>query len=379
MLPYIITFGISYSFCAVAEYNLRRNRKKRATLFLLFSVLVVSILAGCRDINIGSDTISYTTYFFDYVGLNFSDFRSYFHFYALSYEPGFVVFEFVLSQLFNDSHWLLFWAAMVIYGFTLKSLLKYKDQCSVSLVWILFLALTCTEAFNIIRQYMAMAVGMYGFTYAMEKKYKRFIAWTVLAMSFHYGALIYILIYFIYLYLQNRGTGIKPVVVVFATIFALLIFPKVTGLFNIGLISMKVSQYTNEDGFSFQINPFLIRLPFLIYILLRRRLFINGEREPNFHRFEHNHEGGFFLVLLIVELILSQARGINTILYRFTSFLVFFKFIAYSRIVCLQKGANRLAMQVVMWIYMAIIFVYWVAVLNSAHVYPYTSEILGIG
>lgn len=378
MLPYITTFGISYILCSMAEYSLHRNRKRRAALLFFLAVLVVSLLAGCRDISVGADTISYTTHFFDYIIESSADFSSCFLFFTQAYEPGFVVFEYIFSQIFNDSHWLLFWVAMIIYGFTLKSLLKYKNQCSVSFVWILFLTLTCTEAFNIIRQYMAMAIGMYGFTCAMEKKYKRFIVWIVLAMSFHYGALIYIFIYLIYLFMKNKGVGVKPVVIVLSTIFALLLLPEVTKLFNFGLISMKIAQYTTGGEYSFQANPFLIRLPYLVFILFWGRLFINGERGPNLHMFERKGEGEFFIMLLIIELIFSQARGINVALYRFTSFLVFFKLIAYSRIVYLQKGINRMVLQAITWIYMGIILVYWVAVLDSGRTYPYTSEILGI-
>lgn len=374
MLPYIITFGLSYIFCLIAEDNSHKYRPRSARLFFFLAVLVVSILAGCRDISVGPDTISYTTYFFDHIGTNFTDFKSCLLFYTQAYEPGFVIFEYVLSRIFSDSHWMLFWAAMIIYGFSLKSILKYKNQCSVSLVWILFLALTCTEVFNIIRQYMAMAIGMYGFTYAMERKYKRFIVLIIIAMSFHYGALIFIPIYFIYLYLKNKGI---PILIVVGAVMALIALPRLTGLSSMGFIGMKVERYISDEGFQFQINPFLVRLPFLIYILFQRRFFVNGEKEPYYQMFERKQEGEFFVLLLIIELIFSQARGINTILYRFTSFFVFFKFIAYSRIVCLQKGTNRMVMKTILWIYIGIIFVYWVAIVDSG-IYPYTSEILGI-
>jgi len=374
MLPYIITFGLSGIFCLIAEDNSHKYRPRTARLFFFLAVLVASILAGCRDISVGPDTISYTTYFFDHIGTNFTNFKSCFLFYTQTYEPGFVIFEYVLSRIFSDSHWMLFWAAMIIYGFSLKSILKYKNQCSVSLVWILFLALTCTEVFNIIRQYMAMAIGMYGFTYAMERKYKRFIVLIIIAMSFHYGALIFIPIYYIYLYLKNKGI---PILIVVGAVMALIALPRLTGLSSMGFIGMKVERYISDEGFQFQINPFLIRLPFLIYILFQRRLFVNGEKEPYYQIFERKHEGEFFVLLLIIELIFSQARGINTILYRFTSFFVFFKFIAYSRIVCLQKGTNRIVMKTILWIYIGIIFVYWVAIVNSG-IYPYTSELLWI-
>jgi hypothetical protein len=221
---------------------------------------------------------------------------------------------------------------------------------------------------------MAMAIGMYGFTYAMERKYKRFIVLIIIAMSFHYGALIFIPIYYIYLYLKNKGI---PILIVVGAVMALIALPRLTGLSSMGFIGMKVERYISDEGFQFQINPFLIRLPFLIYILFQRRLFVNGEKEPYYQIFERKHEGEFFVLLLIIELIFSQARGINTILYRFTSFFVFFKFIAYSRIVCLQKGTNRIVMKTILWIYIGIIFVYWVAIVNSG-IYPYTSELLWI-
>ena len=377
MIPYIITFGLSYMFCFVAEDSLHKYRYMEARIFFFFAVLVVAILAGCRDVSVGPDTISYTTYFFDYIRKSFYDFESLFLFYALAYEPGFIVFVYALSEIFNDSHWLLFWSAMIIYGFSLKTILKYKNQCSVSLVWILFLTLTCTEAFNIIRQYMAMAIGMYAFTYAMDRKYKMFFFWFFIAVSFHYGALIYIPIYLIYQYLNGKDIAVKALVVISVVLLFLILLPKMIGIGDFGLIGMKMGYYANDGDFLFQVNPFLTRLLFIILIMCWRRLFIDGEKQPYYYMFERNNEGEFFILLLVVELILSQARGINVVFYRFTSLLVLFKFIAYSRMVCLLSRNNKYIMQMIMLGYISITFVYWVVILNSG-IYPYTSKLLGI-
>ena len=381
MSPYLITFFSSFCLCWIGETNLKRYNKKWVSYpFIWASVLIVAILAGLRDYSIGSDTFSYTLYFIDY-GSRFSSLQKFMAFFGSVYEPGFNIMGYFVGLIFNhDGHWFLFWCAIVIYGFMMKAFWYYKDYCSVSLAWLFFLMLDCTQSLNIIRQYMAVAIASYAFCSALDGKYKKYVLLTIIAASFHYSAIFSFIILFIIWGLKKNNTfHYKMLTVILTTIITagFVVFIRVLESFG-GFIGAKIAMGLESKTFMFQLNPFLIRLPFLVIVLLNRRRLV----DPYDRRISEDNSttyGDALALLLIVELILSQLRGFSDAAYRLTSYLLVFKYVIYSHVIELPDyRANKIVKRILAISYMLVIFIYWVVIIKSAHIYPYTSEILGI-
>ena len=381
MGPYLITFLSSFTLCWIGEYNCRRYQKKWTYYpFIWASVLIVAILAGVRDYSIGSDTLAYGRWFIEF-GARFDSLKRFMKFFASSYEPGFNIFGYIVGRLFHhNGNWFLFWCAVIIYGFMMKAFWYYKEYCSVSLAWLFFLMLDCTQSLNIIRQYMAVAIAAYAFNFIFEGKYKSYIIITIIAASFHFSALFSFFIFLILYGLKRNNTFQYKLRVVLSTVIgiaAYVVLMRLLASFG-GFIGAKIATGSGTGTFSFQLNPFLIRLPFLIIVLINRQRLV----DPYDVRMIPDNNatyGDFFILALFVELVLSQLRGFSDTVYRLTSYFLVFKYVIYSRVIELPDfSANKIAKRVLAIVYMLIIFVYWVVIVKSANIYPYTSEILGI-
>ena len=381
MAVYLITFSISYLLCYLAERLIKKSSYVRYTKLLLFmSVLVVATMAGLRDNSVGIDTKAYTTYLIEY-GSRFHTLKDFFRFYSV-YEPGFKLFAYIIGVVFNhSSHWFLFWCAMLIYGFTMKAFYFYRNNCSISLAWVFFLLLNCSEALNITRNYIALAITAYAFTFAFKKDIKRFIIWTIVGMTFHVSAAVVFLFYYAYKGLHRFNNWWYKTLVVIGTVLGELLYEYIFRFLSaFTFIGAKTGQFLGAGGFSIQLNPLLIRLPFILIAILHKRSFcqihlIDDRGECN----KHDVFGEFCYLLLFVELILSQLRGINETLYRLVTYVAVLKYVSYSIGVDLSKfRVNRYIKRAFAYVYVVIVFCYWVVKLNSGLILPYTSNILGI-
>jgi len=392
MAIYLGTFFISFLLCWCGEKIIKRTPNKGLGIILLvLSVLLVSILAGLRDKTIGSDTFAYTTYFAEWVK-RFHSFRDFMKFYSTAYEPGFNIFGFIITKIFNyNYHWFLFCCALVIYGFVMRTFYYYSSICSLSMAWMFFLMLNCTEALNITRQYMAMAIAIYAFIYAYENKNGRFFLWTLIAMSFHVSAVINFFIFYVYKRIKRNNTRRFRITIVIALVAALLLTTvifRILALFP--FIASKI-EGMSSTGFSLQLNPLLIRLPFLILLLVDRVRFddMRGESgEVNAACYTPLKGtiipdaplGEFFIFMVVMEMIIAQFRMVSDTLYRLVTFFMAVRYVSYSRVVNVSPLiGNRTILKIFTYIFMIVIFVYWTVILKSANIYPYTSEILGIG
>lgn len=392
MAIYLGTFFLSFLLCWCGEKIIKHHPNKGiGKMLLVLSVLLVSILAGLRDKIIGSDTFAYTTYFAEWAR-RFHSFRDFMKFYSTAYEPGFNLFGFIITKIFNyNYHWFLFCCALVIYGFIMRTFYYYSSICSLSMAWMLFLMLNCTEALNITRQYMAMAIAIYAFIYAYENKNGRFFLWTLIAMSFHVSAVINFFIFYVYKRIKKNNTRIFKLTIALILVVALLLTTvvfRILALFP--FIASKIAGMGLTE-FSFQLNPFLIRLPFLVLLLVDRGRFddmrddsgevnlscyvpIKGTIVPDCSL------GEFFIFMVVMEMIVAQFRMVSDTLYRLVVFFMAVRYVSYSRVVNVSPLiGNRTILKIFTYIFMIVVFVYWTVILKSANIYPYTSEILGIG
>lgn len=391
MAIYLGTFFLSFLLCWAGEKIIKQSPNKNlGIIFLILSVLVVCILAGLRDKTVGSDTFAYTTYFVEWAK-KFHSFRGFMKFYNTAYEPGFNLFGFVIAKIFNyNYHWFLFCCALVIYGFVMRTFYYYSSICSMSMAWMFFLMLNCTEALNITRQYMALAIATYAFIFAYENKNRNFFLWTLIAISFHVSAVINFFVFFVYKRMKKNNTRRFKIITTTILVASILLANVIFRLLSIiPFISTKIAGMIST-GFDFQMNPFLIRLPFLILLLVDRLRFddmrnnsgrvnatcytpLKGTIVPDASL------GEFFIFMTFMEMIVAQYRMVSESLYRLVVFFMAVRYVSYSRIVNVSPlTGNRTILKIFSYIFMFVVFVYWTAGINSGLIYPYTSEILGI-
>jgi len=212
---YLIVFFIS-SFLI---YLYEKNKTKR--MLLIVGLLLPCILAGLRDISIGTDVSWYVKKIFD-ASVFSNNFRDYFDTIILnnpaegllyrvsSHEFGFVMVEYLTQRIFNNFQLLLFILEGLIIipvYFAVKKFDSIRNEKKIWLSMLLYYLLLYNAGLNAIRQFISISFLFYGvscFINNSEKKYQNIIVSFIVAVLFHKSSWMGIIYYVGYCFLTKQ-------------------------------------------------------------------------------------------------------------------------------------------------------------------------------
>ena len=369
---YIVTFFISTIFVYLGDKY--KGNRIFSKVLLIAGVLFVSILAGVRDLSIGTDIKTYGEWLFKGAssGIGFFSFIK-----ANSdIEPLFLALVYAVAKFFSDSHWLYFAIGLLQYGFTLAGIMNFRGKISVPYSWFCFLLIFYGDTLNAMRQFIALASAFWAFYYFFKGEYKKYVVWTIIAVLFHNTAIVSFFIAVIYFVLKNHNTFYTRVGIVVAALFATSLYSVLLQFFiNVGLFSDKYTRYLGGSS-GFSINPILIRLPFIILILVIYKQFCNYQSAKYQSLEKYNTD--FLIIMLIIEMLTAEMRALLPALYRISFCFGYAKCIAYSRIAKVHTKNERVIYSFTIIVFLIILWVYQNVLQGNNEIYPYTSIILGI-
>lgn len=372
MLIYILSFITSSIFCLLAERKFDHN-KLLSNIYFIVAVIIVSIIAGLRDYTVGTDISTYGNYLFNAANKN-SHLIDYIKLYP-DIDLLYLVLNFIITRFFDNAHWLYFVIGILIYGFTLKGIIFYRRKISVSIGWLCFLFIFYGDTLNAMRQFIALAIVFWGFHFVLEKKYKKYIISVIIATLFHNTAIISIGIFLIYFILHKKNTLFVRIGMIFGSSVFILLYSQILNFFiKTGILNDRFTRYLDGGG-GFQLNPFIIRLPFLIVILLYYSRFCKFETSKT-DKLGDDADCVFIIIMLFIEIITAQMRAILPALYRISFYFGFYKIVGYSRIQHIMKGNEKVIMGAILIMYLSILWIYQNVLQGNNDIYPYTSEIL---
>ena len=375
---YIVCFFLSALF---AYFDTRDEQKKNIGALGWIAILLPAVLAGLRDFSVGTDTVTYVKTFHKIAGQTFTQFVT-----AKDYmEIGFRFLFFIVSRFTDDPHWALFAAHLFIMIFIYKGL---RDNGARSYTWLgltVFYLMFFSTSLNIIRQYMAAAIIVWGFGYVKKEKILKWFLAVVLASLFHKTAIVTIFIYFLFQIFiistdttYNNGTAhrIRPeykiVISVCILAGALGVFlcarplirlvHEITGKFS-------VQANTIRDYFAIDFYSIVRNLEFIIPFLLFRKSEANKNGDCDFYSMV------FALCMILGQLGMvsyNAARIIEPYLIQ----LVLAVPILISR---LNNKTNKIAVSAYYLLLSGWVYINNFVIKGYTEVIPYTSKILGIG
>lgn len=376
MAPYLVTFGLSSILCAYGEYLSHRQKEKMSQVFIFLAVLTVSILAGVRDLGIGTDIWTYGEWVFK-AAKNNSNLLSFIGHQA-DLELLYNVLVWIVARFASDSHWLYFFTGLLTYYFVMKGIQNYKDEISITLAWVIFLFLYYGDTLNAMRQFISVAIAFWGLKFGFDGKYKKYIIITVTAMLFHNTAILSFLILLIALFLRKKDSILRRIfVVLFVSIIAVAYSQILNISISIGFVTEKYMKYS-ADSFALSLNPILLRLAFLIIISLFYSVYCNGERGYA-KKWKTASEADIIIMALIIDTLISAMRETVSTLYRAAFQFGMYRTIAYSRVCNVLSKNNRLTITSLLIVYLIVVWIYQNIMQGNNEIYPYTSKILGIG
>lgn len=171
---------------AILAFWAEKNNNRKL-LFLI--ALILSLFCGLRSVEVGQDTLNYYNYMYSVKikGISFGS------------DIGFSVISYCLMLVFdNPSICLLIFAFLTNYLIIFR-LWDFKGKASLITMILIYIIIHYPYTFNIVRQYLAIAIIFWATRYLDRGKIKKYIVCNIIAASFHTSALIC----FVYLFIRR--------------------------------------------------------------------------------------------------------------------------------------------------------------------------------
>lgn len=274
-------------------------------LFLVLAFIELQIVSGLRIPN-GDDTAYYVDTFLEIADMSFVD--------ALGHglEKGFVVFCYLLSILSKNPQFFLFFTSAFINLLVLYYIYRKSQIPWVSVVLYVTL-MHFFDAMNLMRFCMACSVLLYANDFIVRRNFLKFFVIVLLASSFHFSALIYLILYFIYPFKLDIK-NIAVLIMSFLMVSVLFSF-----LFSI-LIQVHI-RYTSYDG---GIGEFY-QSSYANYLILLMNLFflLFAMRKENWHLGILKDDSKLYMWTLVITVLMS-VMAINVMIV--TRFVTMFSY-----------------------------------------------------
>ena len=305
MYIYILTFTV-VMILAIIIQKLMVKHKKIAIFLCLVSILILSLLAGLRALNVGRDLRVYVISSFNN-SRNFGSIINYLKYYNFK-EPLYYTLNYLVYKYNGNINFLLFVIQLiissVIYYIAYKE--SENNNGTFSIYIFSYIIIWYNTSFNIVRQSLAIAIMLLSFKSLIENNDKKFILLTFLAFLFHSSAIFCLL--FLLIRKVSKFKNRKLYLFFLPTVFMLIfIFLKpVMSTMSVIPFFQKYYNYLEIDTTNLLPKFAILKLIFLIYFLA----FNTGET------FRKKEENKIFSFIAITDFMLYLSSGFIMFGYR---------------------------------------------------------------
>lgn len=365
----IVTTFISY----IANKYLNKGKSDRliGIALLVLIVVIFSSVAAVRDYDIGTD-ISF------YGNATFNEARRYslqqlFAINGLNIEPLYLLLAKFAAIVSSKPQFQYFLIEFLSVGFIIWRLSDYRKTNNIWLGVFLFNTYFFPTTLNYMRQSIALGIVFFATRYIEDNQYKKFLLLTIVAAGFHVTALFgisFLIIDVIFKKENNKSKKLLHGVYIFVFVgIAVLSLGKVISIIaGLGGFAAKFSRYAGQSFSGFQINPIIVRLPYILLILAFWKQFIND-----------NKNNYYLFVIMVLELFVSELRAINVTLYRFSLFYGYYKMLCMPALISSMKTRdNKIIFALLIVMFSILVWYYQIVIQGNESVFPYHSIILGI-
>ena len=360
MSPYLVTFAISLLSLYLAT---KTTNKIIRQIFYIVAILTPSLLAGLRDVSIGTDTGMYPVYTYDFVShanslsqaITWND----------SVEGAYSFICYFATHIFNSFNFFLFVVSLI----TLIGIFWGSFASKENKVWLFFLFffMYYNTSLNAQRQAMALAMCLPCIAYTSRKKYVLAAFIFVLAYSLHHSAILFAsaiaLYYFIERMPKTFNKTITKLLLIIAIVGILASFNAIlTSLVGFGLEDKYVERYGSSDEYGSNVPISIFALNVFNYIVYK---FITQKSPKDSIRIFGDYT-------MIIGFLLCFAGLISTFAVRIDAYFMFINMLILTHYLPKAKlfwRASTVGFYIFYWIMV-------VVVANLGDTYPYSSFIL---
>ena len=249
----------SIALFLLSVYSWYADNPKKTKVIFIYLIIWLILLDGLRW-EVGTDWNNYYTFFFDksksesHMGLGYNLFTDIVRLFSNSYSVFLVIFA-------SFNYWVYY-----------KTFLKYSPNPIMSLC-ICYCMMMGSMGSN--RQILAMLICLLSIPYIIDRKLYSFLLVVIVAVLFHYSALVFLLSFFLY----NREFSNRKCLAIAVICFALGSVRAINHIPFVDYLAL-FDSYTNNTEFSGYVDVFdgnisilgsLKRLIILYVVLLTRK------------------------------------------------------------------------------------------------------------
>lgn len=375
MWPYFVCFGLTG---LIAYYNEKKCQWniKTPILSAFLVIFIPALLAGLRDFSVGTDTKNVIRTAVN-LASNVDSFRSFLVFSRTNalfqrFDIGYSVFIFILAKIFQNPQIVMFVISFLTGFFVYISLYKMRYECSILMGELVYLFTQYNASYNMIRQSLAMAMGLWAIAIVLNKDRKRYLKACIIiliAMPIHSSAFLSFIPILVYaFYSKQEGLSFfKNAIFIIALIVVVTSATSiVTFLVNHGLLNERYSHYFTEGQISANFSGMGIIIYFLPYVFLLFGLPLISNNKK------------FYIATSLVELACFSLTNISFYLYRVASYMMFLRILSFSQHDMYSISPNckaKIPLQYGLWVgeflSLIIYFTYFIGYCNLHETVPY--------
>lgn len=180
------------------QFASKNKNKIIRFLSLGIAILVPSLIAGLRDVEVGTDSITYAENFWllqygESTRERWNEF-----------EPGYSFLNNIIANL-GFSYSVLFFAMQFLTMlFFVKAVWNERDNIIVWLTSFTYMLLYFQTSLNMVRQALSITICIFAITLLLKNKKMQFLVWVLVASLFHFSALICLSLFILKYFFEKR-------------------------------------------------------------------------------------------------------------------------------------------------------------------------------
>ncbi len=369
----MVIYLACYGAIGLLLYKFEKHNHKKA--ILIICILVLSLLAGFRDQTIGVDVRIYAKGVCsaaDRVS-SLKEAEEYLFQSALhkinGIETGYLLMALIGEKVFGGLFGVLFITSLITNIGIFAGLYRIREHISFDVAIMIYCFMFYQHTYNMMRQWMAIAVVIFGIKYIYDRRLIKYIAVILIAMLFHRSAFIGMGLYVIALYMDRPRSRMRQLTVLAAVVFGVAFFQTIvqTMVFS-GILTAKYLPYAMGNSVSIFLPELIIRTP---PILLCGLLYVPLKQNDEHH--------AFWFLIMLVETAISQLHSVMDFATRIGAYFTVGQIIEMSMACKLGEQKQRFIVKSLVILYAVL---YWFVIyiyFGYNETFPYTSRILGLG
>lgn len=314
---YFFSFFISLLFDSFHKMDARKEK-----IYLTITLVPLMIMSMFRAENVGNDTWHYIQLYKQVQAHDFSYIQN-----SIT-EKGYLLYDYIIARCFDNYQFIFIISSLLIYISIYFFLMKYIQAPGAFMC--IFIGMNMFDFFlSTQRQGIAIAILIFAFDAACEKKLIKFLILNALAFQFHYSSIVFLLMYPL-INAKIKKNGLK-IIIVGVTSGFLMFFNKILSL----LLTLFPKYRYYEGGALFDGEPRLavvMKISVYVLLLIMTYVFANSEENHEEHSVREDNQYKLFNMIALINICLFAISSQATALARFCPILNIYPISNYSNV-----------------------------------------------